>query len=52
MKDKDVMAMGLIAAGVSAVYSVLPDDVKKAMKELVKEVAKGVVEGLIEEVRK
>ena len=53
MKDEDVV-MGLITIGASVVaaYSVLPDDVKKAMKELVREVAKGAVEGLIDEVKK
>ena len=52
MKDKDVV-MGLITVGASVVaaYSVLPDDIKRAMKELLREVAKGAVEGLIEEVR-
>jgi len=53
MKDEDV-AMGLITVGASAVavYSTLPDDVKRAIKELVREVAKGAVEGLIDEVKK
>jgi len=53
MKDEDV-AMGLIAVGASAVavYSTLPDDVKRTIKELVREVAKGVVEGLIEKVKR
>ena len=53
MKDEDV-AMGLITVGASAVavYSTLPDDVKRAIKELVREVAKGAVEGLIEKVKR